>query len=445
MFRCFVWRGLALFLLAGAPAVQAIEEELPKDLAANLSVLGRVPDWSELEKFQGTITHDEFARLLDSVYCTRGYNPDLIKIEENDARILTKSGSQDCFVLRFAKSDAERLQWPRGWTEAGGLNPRQKGKPLAGFHIALDPGHLGGIWAKMEERWFKIGDKEPVQEGDMTLHVAQMLKPRLESLGARVTLLREKAEPITPCRPSDFEEIARKILELAGIANPREDFDGPADPEKEQTVAWQRELLFYRNSEIRHRTSLVNDRLHPDLVVCLHFNAEPWGDPAKPTLVEINHLHLLVNGAYLPNELELDDERCEMLQKLLSRAFLEELGLAESIATTMAKETGLPAYHYKTENVTPVGTGGYVFARNLMATRLYRCPTVYLEPYVMNSHEVFDRIKAGDYEGKKRVAGKKRPSIYREYVESVVQGLVAYFEKGQPTPGLTNRADGGDH
>jgi hypothetical protein len=80
-----------------------------------------------------------------------------------------------------------------------------------------------------------------------------------------------------------------------------------------------------------------------------------------------------------------------------------------------------------------------------MATRLYRCPTVYLEPYVMNSHEVFDRIKAGNYEGKKRVAGKKRPSIYREYVESVVQGLVAYFEKGQPTPGLTNRADGGDH
>jgi hypothetical protein len=445
MFRCLVWRGLALFLLAGAPAVQAIEEEPPKDLAANLSTLARVPDWSELEKFQATITHDEFAQLLDSVYCTRGYNPDLIKIEEDDACILTKSGSQDYFVLRFAKSDAERLQVPRGWAEAGGSNPRREKKPLAGFHIVLDPGHLGGTWAKMEERWFKIGDKKPVQEGDMTLQVAQMLKPRLESLGAKVTLLRKNAEPITPCRPSDFEETARKILEHAGIANPREDFDGPADPEKEQTVAWQRELLFYRNSEIRHRADLVNYRLHPDLVVCLHFNAEPWGDPVKPTLVEDNHLHLLVNGAYLPNELELDDERSEMLQKLLSRAFPEELGLAESIATTMAKETGLPAYHYKTENVTPVGTSGYVLARNLMATRLYRCPTVYLEPYVMNSHEVFDRINAGDYAGEKNVAAKKRPSIYREYVESVVQGLVAYFEKDQPTPGLSNRADDGDH
>ena len=428
MFRRLLLRGLPLLLLAAAPAAHALEEELPKDLNSNLSTLGRVPDWSELEKFQATITHDEFVRLLDMVYCTRGYDPALIKIEEESARILTKSGTQDFFVLRFAKSEADRLPLPRWWTEPGGRNGSTERKPLNGFHIALDPGHLGGSWAKMEERWFKIGDEEPVREGDMTLRVAQLIRPRLESLGARVSLLREKSEPLTPYRPSDFEETARKILEQAGIAHPREDFDGPADPEKEQTVAWQRELLFYRNSEIRRRASMVNYRLHPDLVLCLHFNAEPWGDPAKPTLVDNNHLHLLVNGAYLPNELELDDERFEMLQKLLSGTFPEELELAEAIADTMAKATGLPAYHYKTENVTPVGASGYVFARNLMATRLYRCPTIYLEPYVMNSREVYNRIKAGEYGGRKRVAGGKRPNIYREYAENVVAGVLAYFE-----------------
>ena len=158
-------------------------------------------------------------------------------------------------------------------------------------------------------------------------------------------------------------------------------------------------------------------------------NAEPWGDPNHPTLAGKNHLHLLVNGSYLPNELELDDERFEMLQKLLSRSFPEELGLAESMAETMAKETGLPPYRYKTENVTAIGATGYVYARNLMATRLYRCPTVYLEPYVMNSEEVFARVQAGDYEGLKPVAGKKRPSIFREYVEGVVKGIVAYFQR----------------
>lgn len=428
MFRRFVLRGLALLLVVGAQIAGAAEEELPKESATNLSTLGRTPDWSELEKFQGTITREEFVHLLDSVYCTRGYDPELIQVEPDSVRILTKSGTQEYFVLRFAKSETERSPLTRWWTDPITVHAGEKGKPLAGFHIVLDPGHLGGTWAKMEERWFKIGDKEPVQEGDMTLHVAQLLKPRLESLGAKVSLLREKTEPVTPYRPSDFEEIARKVLQQAGIADPRENFDGPADPEKEQTVAWQRELLFYRNSEIRRRASLVNYRLEPDLVLCLHFNAEPWGDPAKPTLVEDDHLHLLINGAYLPNEVQLDDERCEMLQKLLSRSFPEELAMAESIAATMARVTGLPAYRYKTENVTPVGASGYVYARNLMATRLYRCPTVYLEPYVMNSHEIFARVKAGDYPGRKKVADKKRPSLYREYVESVVQGLLAYFQ-----------------
>ena len=120
----------------------------------------------------------------------------------------------------------------------------------------------------------------------MTLRVAQLLAPRLESLGASVSLLRDKPEPITPYRPSDFEATARQFLEHAGIAKPREDFDGTADPEKEHTVEWQRELLFYRNSEIRRRASLVNFRLRPDLVLALHFNAEPWGDSNHPTLID---------------------------------------------------------------------------------------------------------------------------------------------------------------
>ena len=423
---------LAGLLLNLASAARAVDEEAPNEVATNLSTLGRTPDWGELEKYQATITHDEFVHLLNNVYCTHGISEELIKVVPDEARILKRKGTQGYFVLHFAKSDAARLPLDCTWKPLAGLPKPADAGPLAGVQIALDPGHLGGTWSKMEERWFKIKKAPPIQEGDMTLQVARLLAPRLQSLGAKVSFVRAQAEPLTPYRPSDFREIALQLLQRAGFAQPREDFDGPANPQKEQTVRWQEELLFYRNSEIRRRASLVNYRLEPDLVLCLHFNAEPWGDPANPTLVENNHLHLLVNGSYLEVELDLDDERCEMLHKLLSRAYPEELDLAESIALTMAKTTGLPPYHYKTENVTPIGASGYVFARNLMATRLYRCPTVYLEPYVMNSEEVFARVQAGDYEGRRTVAGKKRPSIFREYVDGVVDGLLAYFKKARP-------------
>jgi hypothetical protein len=398
----------------------------------NLGILGAHPRWSVLEKYQETITHDEFAHLINDVYCTHGFAPDLIEINEKTARILVNRDSQKFFTLRFSENPAGRKSVPRLWRPPTSLPLARAEKPLFGLRIALDPGHLGGKWAKMEERWFQVGDSQPVQEGDLTLRVARLLAPRLRELGAKVSFIRSSNEPITAKRPDDFRELARKILIKNGVPQPRADVLDPNDPAKEQTIRWQSEILFYRYSEIRRRAAVVNFKLHPDLVLCLHFNAEGWGDPNNPTLTDTDHLHLLVNGSYLAEELEFDDERFEMIRRLLSRAYDEELPLADTIALAMARETGLPAYEYPTTNSTKkVGTSGYVYVRNLLATRLYRCPVVYCEPYVMNSKDAFARIQAGDYEGVRAINGVERKSIYREYVDSVIDGLVEYYSKAR--------------
>ena len=409
---------LALCLSLFPPALRAAE---------NLGILGAHPKWKVLEKYQQTITHDEFAQLIQNVYCAHGIAPDLIAIDGNAARLLTNREAQSFITLRFAKDDASRERVPRLWRAAKSLPPARQEKPLSGLRIALDPGHLGGKWAKMEERWFQVGESQPVKEGDLALKVARILAPRLKELGAKVLFVRNRNQPITSKRPDDFKELGKKILIKNGVPQPREDFADPDEPAKEQTVRWQSEILFYRYSEIRRRAVLVK-RLHPDLVLCLHFNAEPWGDPQNPTLVDKNHLHLLVNGSYLESELELDDERFEMLRKLLSRAYEEELPIANAIAAAMAKETQLPAYEYPTaNNVTKIGSTGYVYARNLLATRLYRCPVVYCEPYVMNSRDAFARIQAGDYEGTRNIGGVERKSIFREYADGLVNGLIEYY------------------
>ncbi len=398
----------------------------------NLGILGANPRWNVLEKYQETITRDEFSRLIQDVYCTHRFAPDLIEINEKAARVLMNRGSQKFLTLRFAEKDITRKSVPRLWRPAKSLPPARPNKPLLGVKIALDPGHLGGKWAKMEERWFQVGSSQPVQEGDLALRVARLLAPRLRELGAKVSFVRNSNEPITAKRPDDFRELARKILIKNGVPQPRADVLDPNDPAKEETIRWQSEILFYRYSEIRRRAALVNFKLHPDLVLCLHFNAEGWGDPNSPSLTDANHLHLLVNGSYLAEELEFDDERFEMIRRLLSRAYDEELPLADTIAVAMAHATGLPPYQYPTTNsTTKVGSSAYVYARNLLATRLYRCPVVYCEPYVMNSKDVFARIEAGDYEGMRSVNGVDRKSIFREYADSVADGLIDYYSKAR--------------
>jgi len=45
----------------------------------------------------------------------------------------------------------------------------------------------------------------------------------------------------------------------------------------------------------------------------------------------------------------------------------------------------------------------------------------------MNSRAAFARIQAGDYDGRRNFGGVPRKSIYREYADAVVDGLVTYY------------------
>ncbi|HEX4708573.1 MAG TPA: hypothetical protein VH229_12680, partial [Candidatus Udaeobacter sp.] len=210
-----------VFLLLFSPALQG---------ADNLSVLGSKPRWSVLERYQETITHDEFTRLIKDVYCTHGFAPDLVEISDKTARILMNRDAQEFFTLRFANTDDARKPVPRLWRPPKLLPSAKPQKPLSGLKIALDPGHLGGKWAKMEERWFQVGGSPPVQEGDLALRVARLLAPRLSKLGATVSFVRNSNEPITSKRPDDFQEIARRILISHGVPQPRADALDPNDP-----------------------------------------------------------------------------------------------------------------------------------------------------------------------------------------------------------------------
>jgi N-acetylmuramoyl-L-alanine amidase len=381
---------------------------------AKTTPLGSRPDWSKLDTFQETMTREEFVDLLARIYAPGDAAVGTIAVTPTLARIQNAPGRTP-YLLRFAKSDAAAKPVPRYWKPRAAID-KVPGKPLAGVHIAIDPGHIGGKWAKMEERWFQIGNSKPVMEGDMTLRVAKLLVPRLKALGAKVSLTRSGSDPLTPRRPADLRKSAVESLREKG--RKATDF----------AIQKESEMLFYRTSEIRHRAALVNKTLKPDLVLALHFNAEPWGNPAKPSLVSANHAHFLVTGGWSKKELEYEDQRFEMLVKLLNRSHAEEVAVSRALAKSTLAATKLPPYIYKGDTVRIRGSD-YIWARNLLANRLFECPVIYAEPYVMNSREVFQRVQAGDYEGKKKVAGALRQSIYREYADAITAGLVNYYSQ----------------
>ena len=410
---------LALFLVgAGAAAAQA----------QNLSALADLPDYRRLDPYQGTMTRAEFTGLLERLYAPHGGWQAFIRVDP-EAAVMRKTSVplDDLYTLRFAPNDAAKKPLPPAYWRSRAALPPAGNLPLDGIKIALDPGHLGGRWAKLEERWFQIANAPPVMEGEMTLQVARLLADRLRARGATVSLVRESDEPTTPLRPENLADAARQMLAEQGVEHPLLTFSGPADTQRAFSIPWASNVLFTR-ADIRARGRRINASIRPDLVVCLHFNAEAWGDPAKPSLVEKNHLHLLVNGCYGPDEIAKDDVRFEMLVKLLDRSGAEEAAVAESIAPALAAATGLPPFQYTGPNAVRIGSNPYIWARNLLANRVYECPVAYIEPYVMNSPEVFARVQAGDYDGTRAFGGVQRKSIFREYADSVADGLAAYYQ-----------------
>jgi N-acetylmuramoyl-L-alanine amidase len=424
VFLSFLGQGLAQLPTETQPPV-------PVQLSQTSPLTG-VPEWSQLAQWDGVMTQEEFIEAWKTFYADGKPFPPPWQITGERLEVVTGGQLTSTQFVQFRKSGEPGVQPKRWWRRAEELPALADRPPLSDLHIALDPGHIGGAYSQMEERHLTFNPANPqevVKEGDLTLLTAKVLKPMLEAAGARVSLVREHLDAATPQRPADFRSTALTELAQAGIMNPVESYAGLPRDAKALTLQWRTERLFYRVAEIRARADKVNTQLRPDIVICLHFNAEDWGDAQQPQYSPLNHLHILINGCYSAPELQLADVRYEALARLFSRLHEVELPLAEAVARAMAEHTKLPPYVYMTSNARNVGSTPYVYARNLLANRLYQCPTIYLEPYVMNHQDTYRRLLRGHYKGRTLADGKLQRSIIEEYSQSVANGLVDFYSK----------------
>jgi hypothetical protein len=408
--------------------------------ADHLSPLAPKPDWSSLEPYQKTLTRGEFSRLVNGVYSIDGAFWKYCDI--NDERVAIYSDPQKghaLFTLEFAPSESTCAPPPYHYkTHAESGDP---GKPLKGIKIALDPGHIGGDWAKLEARWFQIGDDPPVEEAKLNMITCDRLAERLEADGATIIWAKHGYDPVTDLRPDDLhrEAIAALALRnppnhsgytpsfLFGLELPHFSHHSNRAEVTGNRIDEEAALLFYRVAEIRARGDVVN-RQHPDLTICVHYNADDWGDPNHPTLTEHSRLVIFTNGAYEQSELAYDDYKFDMLRKLLDRTAVQEERGCALVGQSMLDTLKYPPEDYPgtyfAHHLTDVPS---VYARDLLANRIYHGPVIYCEGPYMNARDAYYRIIAGDYLGLRAIRGESVPSIYRQYAEAVEKGVLEYF------------------
>ncbi|MFM8654034.1 MAG: hypothetical protein ACKODZ_04780, partial [Verrucomicrobiota bacterium] len=349
------------------------------------------------------ITRREFEARLDRTFDPTGGLRRYLLWDENGVTLFRDTArTQPLYRLTFAPEGS--LPSVPGVLTAGDAE-----RPLAGKVICLDPGHIGGEWANIEERTFRIGRDEPIVEGELNLRVSRLLEKRLREAGAQVVWTHEGFHPTTPLRPSDLypEAIEYLLQGSRGVRLPRYTAN--------RLIRWNAELLFYRSAEISARARRVNEELKPDLTLCIHFNAAPWPG-GRIRLTSVNRLVLFAHGSYKAEELAFDDQKFHLMRKLLEGSTPVELGVGAAIGERFREVWGFRPESYAGSGYShATGASPYVWYRNLIANRMFDGPVVFVEGPYMNDREMYRWIQAGEYEGARPFAGKNRGNVFREY------------------------------
>jgi N-acetylmuramoyl-L-alanine amidase len=284
----------------------------------------------------------------------------------------------------------------------------------------------------MEDRSVEFPGYGRINEGDINLVVGRLLKDRLTRLGAIVFLVRDRAEPVLAVDPDELRGLAWDVMRDRPWLLP-ESFKLqtaalPADSPLRLRIA--ENLLLTKTIETRARVALVRRSFQADVTLVLQHNATP--ESSEGRLNPVNRNTFFIQGAYTPAELREPEQRFRLLTKLLENSTPIEAEVAAAIAIRFKAATNYPpVLSGNSDNTRLVLPGNpYVVARNLAFNREHDGPVVVTEPYFMNQAETLTRLLAGDYRGKRLVAGRLRISIYREYADCVAAGLVDSYSTG---------------
>lgn len=337
------------------------------------------------EPYQKTLSRDyvsdKISRYLDSSEELRNY----YEIEEDALVLYTSLEAKEVGRYEY------RLEFGEGEPQRGAAKP---------LRVAIDPGHIGGDWAQLEERFIDFnyrGKRIQFDEGTLTLLTALLLREKLVKEGIEVFLTRDSTEK--GAYPEQFfdwlkyhPEHWKKGATLSGIFR-----------------------RYYNRLDMRERARQIN-AFNPDLTVCIHYNAL---EELVPT--EQNYNLVFIPGSFGKGELSEVEDRTHFLRLVCTPDLDRSKEVAKKLVQSFSKHTKVPPFENPFPNSRMASTG--VYCRNLCLTRLIEGPVCYGETLIQNHKEELLRLSQMDHEVQGMACPKRVVEVAEAYFETIIGEL----------------------
>jgi len=288
--------------------------------------------------------------------------------------------------------------------------------------IALDPGHWGGAWSRIEKRHWSRDGGPVVREGDLAWATARLLERDLAAAGMEVRLLR--GPPPVAAFPAGADprfdlghEAGLWLAEQPGT-------DPPWLAPLWSVRLWQQARRFARDNtfelhnrhDLRRRAAAAAE-MAPDVTLSLHYDF---------TTSDTNGVLVFVPGSYMPDELVTASQRFWALRRVVDGTVDENHRLARAMADALMRRFELPALYAEQVGETatdwlPVDRQRGVYARNLAISRRTPGVVLLLEGPCVNEAREYRRLLGTEIE----VDGRRYPARVRQYADGVLEALRA--------------------